>query len=335
VVVTGWSNATWGSPINAFVANTDVFVTKLNSSGVLQWNTFMGSANWDEGWGIALDSSGNIFISGHTTDNYSAGVWDALIAKFSSSGAMDWSDTIGSSGDDFGWDITVDNNGYVYVAGMSVGTWGTPVDPFVGMADAYIAKLETNGSWQWHTFMGSINFDGSDAITLDAGGNIFVAGNSDDTWGTPVNPHTGYGNFDVFVAKFVQEPEFNLKFRGTRIPDGVTANLGTRPSSLIMGREFTFTIENLGAEILNLTGSPMVSLSGPQASHFTISQQPTSPVASFGSTTFKLRTVRDSLPAFLPIGWTYPVSFTVNIPNDDVDENPYDFTIDFTLEKDS
>jgi hypothetical protein len=151
----------------------------------------------------------------------------------------------------------------------------------------------------------------------------------------PVNPHTGYGNFDAFIAKLYQEPEINLKFRGVRIPDGAAANLGTRPSSLIMGREFTFNIENLGTAPLNLTGMPMVTLSGPQASHFTVSQQPSSPVSSFGTTTFNLRTVRDSLPGFLPIGWTYPVSIIINIPNDDADENPYDFTINFTLEKDS
>jgi hypothetical protein len=102
-----------------------------------------------------------------------------------------------------------------------------------------------------------------------------------------------------------------------------------------MGREFTFTIENQGTGSLNLTGSPEVTLSGPQAAHFYISQQPTSPVAPLGSTIFKLRTVRDSLPGFLPIGWSYSVSITVNIPNDDADENPYDFTLSFTLEKDS
>jgi subtilisin family serine protease len=130
-------------------------------------------------------------------------------------------------------------------------------------------------------------------------------------------------------------PEMNVRFRSINLADGSTTNLGTRPSSLIMGRAFTFTIENLGALQLNLTGSPRVTLSGPQAAHFYISQQPISPIAAYGSTTFKLRTVRDSLPGFLPIGWTYPGSITITIPNDDADENPYDFTINFTLEKDS
>jgi hypothetical protein len=229
----------------------------------------------------------------------------------------------------------VNNDGYVYVAGMSVGTWGTPVNPFVGMADVYIAKLSSDGAWQWHTFMGSADFDRCSAITLETSGNIFAVGGSDDTWGTPINAHTGYGNFDAFVVKFLQKPEINVKFRGVRIPDGVNVNLGTRPASLIMGRDLTFAIENLGVLPLNLTGTPTVTLSGPQASHFYVSSQPTSPVGPYSTTTFIMRTVRDSLPGFLPVGWTYPVSFTVNITNDDPDENPYDFTLSFTLEKDS
>jgi subtilisin family serine protease len=130
-------------------------------------------------------------------------------------------------------------------------------------------------------------------------------------------------------------PEINVRVGGNNFADGSVRNLGTRMSSFIMGRNFTFTIDNLGTDNLELTGSPKVTLGGTHAAHFQITQQPTSPVAPAGTTTFVIRTVRDSLPAFLPIGWTYPISFTVNIPNNDSDENPYNFTIEFTLQKDT
>jgi hypothetical protein len=103
---------------------------------------------------------------------------------------------------------------------------------------------------------------------------------------------------------------------------------------IIVGREITFTIENLGGIQLNLTGSPdKVYLSGTDANYFLVTLQPTSPVPSLGSTTFKLRTVRETVPPWLPIGWERTFNFTVNIPNDDSDENPYNFTIEFTLKK--
>jgi subtilisin family serine protease len=137
------------------------------------------------------------------------------------------------------------------------------------------------------------------------------------------------------ALNYVQVPEINVRFGGINFADGSTKNLGTRNSSFIMGRNFTFTIDNPGGASLNLTGSPKVTLGGTHAAHFQVTQQPTSPVAPGGTTTFKLRTVRDSLPAPLPVGWEYPVSFTINIANNDSDENPYNFTIQFTLKKDT
>jgi hypothetical protein len=129
-------------------------------------------------------------------------------------------------------------------------------------------------------------------------------------------------------------PDINVRFGATNFADDSTRNLGIRYSSFIMGREFTFTIDNLGTAPLNLIGSPAVTLGGTHAAHFQVTEQPTTPIGASSSSTFKLRTVRDSLPPGLPIGWEYAVSFSVNIPNDDADENPYNFTIEFTLRKD-
>jgi hypothetical protein len=144
------------------------------------------------------------------------------------------------------------------------------------------------------------------------------------------------GMLNVFNALMHDAvPEINVKYKAINFADGSTRNLGTRPSSFIMGRNFTFDIENKGLADLLLTGSPKVYLTGPQSTHFYITLQPTSPVMGLRKTKFNLRTVRDSLPGFLPIGWTYPVSFTVIIANSDKDKNPYDFTIEFILEKDS
>ena len=51
-----------------------------------------------------------------------------------------------------------------------------------------------------------------------------------------------------------------------------------------------------------------------------------------GSTTYKIKTVRDAVPG-VPDGWSKFVSFTITIPNNDPDEDPYDFTIEFTAIK--
>ncbi len=130
-------------------------------------------------------------------------------------------------------------------------------------------------------------------------------------------------------------PEINVRLGKIQLPDGLVKNAGVKLASRIVGRTFTFTIENLGLMPLNLTGSPdKVYLTGPNAKHFSITTQPTSPVAGLGSTTFKFKTKVDSLPPGLPVGKEYPISVTFNIPNDDSDENPYTFTLNFTLKVD-
>ena len=91
--------------------------------------------------------------------------------------------------------------GNVYVAGSSNVTWGTPVNAFSGGTnDAFAAGLDSSGVRLWHTFMGGSGNDQSFGIAVDTiGGNVYVAGSSDATWGAPINPHAGI--FDAFADK--------------------------------------------------------------------------------------------------------------------------------------
>jgi subtilisin family serine protease len=129
------------------------------------------------------------------------------------------------------------------------------------------------------------------------------------------------------------KPEINVRLGGRNFTDGSTADFGSKPVEVVVGREFTFTIENKGTDTLDLTGTPdFVYLSGPDAQHFQVTQQPTSPIPMLSQTTFKVRTVRDSVPT-LPSGWEKDISMDINIPNTDSDENPYNFTIKVKLVK--
>jgi len=91
VYVVGTSSAAWGIPVNAYAGGDDAFVTKLNSSGVRQWHTFLGSGSWDIGKGIAVDGSGNVYVVGtsHATwgvpvNAFAGGPVDAFTAKLNS-----------------------------------------------------------------------------------------------------------------------------------------------------------------------------------------------------------------------------------------------------------
>lgn len=83
--------------------------------------------------------------------------------------------------------------------------------------------------------------------------------------------------------------------------------------------ERTFTIENTGTASLNLTGSPIVTLSGAGASAYAVTQQPTSPVATAGSTTFKIKLLANSTQG--------TKNATVSIANNTTSTNPFTFAI--------
>jgi hypothetical protein len=208
VYVTGRSGASWGSPVNAHAGWVDAFVAKLNNSGVLQWNTFLGGAVYDDfGLGIAVDGSGNVYVAGYSDDawgspvnDYAGGNFDAFAAKLNSSGVLQWNTFMGSSVTDVGNGIAVDGSGNVYVTGDSRATWGTPVNAYAGgNYDAFVVKLNSNGGRLWNTFMGSSGSDYGRGIAVDGSGNVYVTGYARYSWGSPVNAHAGNG--DAFTEK--------------------------------------------------------------------------------------------------------------------------------------
>ncbi len=235
VYVTGASYATWSGPseqppLNPFVSaafGPDIFVLALNSSGAYQWHTFFGSGNsvvgagrGDFGNAIAVDGSGNVYVTGYSYgtwgtplnpfDSSGSGNPDIFVLKLNSSGAYQWNTFYGSGkGDgDYGFGIAVDGSGNVDVAGYSYGTWGTPLNPFdssgSGKPDIFVLQLNSSGAYQWNTFYGSGKGDGDwgYAIAVDSAGNVDVTGASYGTWGTtPLNPYSGSIDGAIFVLQ--------------------------------------------------------------------------------------------------------------------------------------
>jgi hypothetical protein len=208
VYVAGYSTATWGSPVMAYGGGTvDAFAAKLDSSGNLVWNTFLGGGGTDEAFKVALDGTGNVYLVGYSDAGWGSpvraysGYYDAFAAKLDSNGNLIWNTFLGSGG--FGFDIgravAVDGIGNVSVAGYSSASWGSPVRAFSGGMDAFAAKLDPSGNLVWNTFLGGSGTDEGKAVAVDLIGNVYVAGNSDAAWGSPVLAYGG--SIATFVAK--------------------------------------------------------------------------------------------------------------------------------------
>jgi hypothetical protein len=141
----------------------DAFVAKVNAPGTaLLYCGYIGGSGDDVGYGIAVDSSGNAYVTGRTNSSeatfpvtvgpdltYNGGLFDAVVAKVNAAGtALLYCGYIGGSGDDFGFGIAVDSSGNAYVTGWTTSTEATfpvTVGPDLtsngGPNDAFVAKI--------------------------------------------------------------------------------------------------------------------------------------------------------------------------------------------------
>jgi len=154
--------------------NIDYITIKYNSSGVQQWvRIYNGSGNaYDEAKIVLTDAAGNVYVTGWSFGNGTN--YDYCTIKYNTLGSQQWIARYNNSynGIDEANSMVVDNNGNVYVTGVSQGN-GTNYD-------FATVKYNSSGISQWVTrFNGSGNFiDRANSLKIDNLGNVFVTGNS-------------------------------------------------------------------------------------------------------------------------------------------------------------
>ena len=208
---------------NTLAGGTDAMVVKLSPSGTLAYSTFLGSAQYDSAFSVAVDPSGNAYVTGQTSAGFptTAGVFqpvslpggtDAFVTKFNSSNLLVWSTFVGGAGFDVGRAIAVDRFGNSYLAGISFSSSFPGAPPGGaqttnhGGGDAFVAKLNFNASaLLYFTFLGGSTTDQANAIGVDpTTGIAVVAGQtlSKDLATTPGAPQSANaGANNGFVAK--------------------------------------------------------------------------------------------------------------------------------------
>ena len=229
--VAGYGEGSWGTPINAFTGGTqDVFAAKLDQSGNLLWNTFLGGGSDDWTISITVDEDGDLFLTGNskgawTTSGISpyggnAGEKDPFVAKLDGNGNLLWHTFLGTKQGSNNFSIAVDRDGNIYGAGTCDRQFGAPViRPFQGSTDGFVVKLDPDGNILWSTFLGGpTQIDVCTSITVDPDGMILVGGGSMGTWGDPRHAHSKEGTYDGFVVRL--DPDGNIlqhTFMGTAV----------------------------------------------------------------------------------------------------------------------
>ncbi len=262
LVLTGHSRSNYNistpgthQPVLAGLEN--IIISKFSPSGTLLWGTYLGAGEFDEGYGIDIDSNDNIYVGGHTQSASGIstngtfqpsfqGVMDGFLVKFNTNGIRSWGTYFGGSAPDRIWDIALDANNNIFVVGEteSVGSIATPgaFQTIKGSYDdSFLQKFNNNGERTWGTFIGGNSSDYLYGIKcIKSTGEVVLGGytESDNNISTLSAFQTQRGGaFDAFVMKFNTNGNRNwgTYFGGTDTEEMKSLTLGDNNNIIIAG----------------------------------------------------------------------------------------------------
>jgi hypothetical protein len=212
IYVTGYTDG--GLDGNSSSGKQDFFLTKYNSSGTKEWTKQEGSSGDDFAYGVAVDSSDNIYVTGYTDKkfhgNNNSGRFDIFLVKYNSSGTKQWTQQLGTPTFEEGNGVAVDSSDNIYVSGWTRGK----LDTYAGGDDAIVLKYNSSGTKQWTRQFGAPSFleksqynsssqmttseDKGIGVAVDSSGNIYVTGNTEGG----MDGNTNSGKNDIFLVKY-------------------------------------------------------------------------------------------------------------------------------------
>jgi hypothetical protein len=224
-----------GAETKTSYGNADIFVTRINANGTHEWTKRIGGAGNDGASGIAVDTSGNVYVAGYFESTVDFKVdfggtevktsygntTDVFVTKINTNGTYGWTKRIGGTGNDKASGIAVDAYDNVYVAGYFSGSVNFAADfggeetkaSYGNTADIFVTKINANGTHAWTKQMGGAGNDGASGIAVDADDNVYVAGYFEDTVDFKADfggteSKTSAGVYDAFVTKLSSSDDY-------------------------------------------------------------------------------------------------------------------------------
>ena len=226
----------------------------------LVYSTYLGGSNLDQGIGIAVDTSGNAYVTGATSSPdfpTTPGAFQAFrnggayITKLSPAGSLVYSTYLGGTGGDEGRGISVDTSGNAYVTGLTRSadfptTLGAFQTSRKGFSDAFVTKLNPAGSaLVYSTYLGGSSGDEGNGIAVDTAGNAYVTG-STSAMDFPTTPGafqtSSKSGFNVFVTKLNpagSAPVYSTYLGGGSTDTGNGIVVDTAGNAYVTGRTFS------------------------------------------------------------------------------------------------
>jgi hypothetical protein len=210
--------------------NSDIFILKLDASGILVWARNQGGTGADVSTGIAVGASGDVFTTGNfsgTADfDPGGGVFNLtnlsgsmFASKLDASGSLLWASAFGGAGTDQALSVALDMSDNAYVTGSFEGT--ADFDPGLGVTnlvssggtDVFLLKLDTSGISLWARAMGGTDADVSRDVFASPSGDVYATGVFEGTStfdaGSGMAELISVGGTDVFVTKLTSSGDLD------------------------------------------------------------------------------------------------------------------------------
>ncbi len=144
----------------------DIIIAKYNSSGNQEWKSTWQHTSGSIGYGIAMDSSQNLYITGYAKNTSTD--YDIVLLKYSNNGVYQWNRTWGGNFDDKGYGIVINNTDDIFITGSteSYGTFG----------DVVLLKFNSTGNFEWYKNFGGTDTDVGKNLDIDSHGNVYITG---------------------------------------------------------------------------------------------------------------------------------------------------------------
>ncbi|MEV5964216.1 alpha/beta hydrolase-fold protein [Kribbella sp. NPDC051952] len=200
-----------------YAGGTDVALIKTRPDGTREWTRSLGTSGTERAYGVAVDSSGRVAVTGYTTGDLDGShggnaTDDGFVAQYDAAGNRRWLTQFGVPGvADRSYSVAVDGTD-VYVGGYTKGALGGANQ---GDKDVFVARLDGEGRQVWLRQVGSAGEDKGMAVAV-SGGSVYAAGMTGGALGTSA------GGVDGFVTRYSSAGEaIWMKQFGTAASDEV------------------------------------------------------------------------------------------------------------------
>ncbi len=234
---------------NTNSGDKDIFLVQYNASGTRLWTQQLGTTSDDVAYGVEVDSSNNAYVTGKTygglDNNSNFGSADIFLAKYNSSGVLQWANQYGTSSEDVAYAIT-HRSSNVYLTGYTKGNLNSESNSHTGSADVFIINDYDNSTYRNTVLLGggTNNAEKGRSISVDSSNNVYVTGDNNTT----------NGDYDAFLAKF--NSSLSAQWTDNITSDNTTGSYADYGYGVMVNSDgYIYVVGNTGGEIDNNTNS--------------------------------------------------------------------------------